>query len=98
MVSKGWQITFAVHDVPEDMTPVQVIVEGEIGDISVNTWQAKEAIFYLDEDHVIRIAQDAVFDLFEEEITPDQIQWVETAELHPDHYIGKEQVDLGVWI
>ena len=81
---KGWQVTFMVHGVPEEQTPVQVVVEGSIGDISSNTWQDEDAIFYSDDDHVIRIAQDAVFDLFDEEVEPSQIQWVETVDLHPD--------------
>ena len=103
MSKNGWQFTFSIQGegVPPDQPPIRVVVEGEIGNVNDNMWEADSIVYYGDEAEARRIAQEAVRDLFvgpTGAIPLNYVVWTETVELHKDHYVGLNQVDLGVWI
>ena len=103
MSKSGWQFTFSIQGegVPPDQPPIRVVVEGEIGNKSLNSWEEDAVVYYENEAEAIRIAQEAVRDLFvgpTGAIPLQYIVWIETVELHQDHYVGLNRVDLGVWI
>jgi hypothetical protein len=98
---KGWRFTFTVDD--EDYTgdPIVVLVEGEVGDIGRNTWMEGDTIYFTDEDHAMRVGRDAAWDYITDGqfyINREQVVWLETAKLHPDHYTGRKEVQIGVWL
>lgn len=94
--NKGWTFRFLVNTgnaEPEDM---RVVVLGEVGDVTKNSFMDEDALFYMGEDHAEAIAKDAI----EEEFGVDRadMRWIETADYHPDHLVGLKQVDIGVWL
>lgn len=98
---KGWRFTFTVDDENWKGDPVVVLVEGEVGDINQNTWAPGDTIYFADEDDAIRVARDEAWEKItdgEFYINRNQVQWIETAQLHPDDYLGRKEVQIGVWI
>lgn len=100
---KGWRFTFRIN-VDEPPDPISVVVEGEVGDPTNNTWFRDDdlPIYYADEEAAIAIARDEVWEHVTDgevwALNRDQVVWIETAQLHPDDYVGKKEVQLGVWL
>jgi hypothetical protein len=98
---KGWRFTFTVDDENWRGDPVVVLVEGEIGNFGQNTWVPGDPIYFANEDDAMRVARDVAWDYITDGeffINRNQVQWIETADLHPDHYLGKKEVQQGVWL
>lgn len=100
---KGWRFTFRI-DVDEEHSsdPIIALVEGEIGDYASNTWEKGKTIFYFDEEAAIAIARDVVWEHITDGqmwmVNRNQVVWIETAALHPDDFLGRKEVEQGVWI
>jgi len=90
--NKGWTFTFRVED-QED--PARVVVLGEVGNVEENTWMDEDALFYMDDDHAMQIAKDALLDHLDEEL---EAWWIETRDFHPDDLVGLNEYDIGVWL